>query len=165
MTSQFKPAYCVESALPEVTEGQFYVTTDTNRVFADLEGIRVSISEFITVPNEASLPLVPIRGKLYVALAERTLWIYSGGWLQLQAPATASSTSLGVVKVDGTSIKIAEDGTISTDIADIVTQEQLNAINSGITAQKVVTYDGYEAEISTLETQMLYFEELNKEGD
>lgn len=51
---------------------------------------------------------------------------------------------------------VVDLGTVITDVTDKqdkLTAEQLNAVNSGITADKVSTYDGYASKISTLESK------------
>ena len=78
--------------------------------------------------------------------------------------ADARIPTLEIAKINGLQDAL-DDKLESADIADLATKEevnakqdalsgaQLNAVNSGITAAKVATYDGYAANISALEAK------------
>ena len=78
--------------------------------------------------------------------------------------ADARIPTLAISKITGLQDAL-DDKLESADIADLATKEevnakqdalsgtQLNAVNSGITAAKVATYDGYAADISALEAK------------
>lgn len=78
--------------------------------------------------------------------------------------ASARIPTLEIAKINGLQAAL-DDKLESADIANLATKEevnakqdalsgaQLNAVNSGITAAKVATYDGYASNISTLEAK------------
>lgn len=132
---QFKPVRCAESSLPEqVSDGSLYVTTDTKKIYIDTETSRLLVQEVISVANEAALPLAPLSGKLYVALEEASLWIYSNGWIEIGSGSggsgyvlpTASTETLGGVKIDGVTIQIDDNGVISG--VDAYTKTETDAL-------------------------------------
>lgn len=123
--SKFKPIRCLESSIPEeISDGALYITTDTEQLFVDTDSKRLAIKDVITVEDEASLPLAPVKGKLYVALSEKSLWAFTTEWVQIGSGSggggyvlpVASKDTLGGVKIDDVTIKIDENGVIS--IAD-----------------------------------------------
>lgn len=120
--SKFNPIRCLESSIPvEISDGALYVTTDTEQLFVDIDSKRLSIRDVITVEDEASLPLAPVKGKLYVALSEKSLWTFTTEWVQIGSGSggggyvlpVASKDILGGVKIDDVTIKIDENGVIS----------------------------------------------------
>ena len=64
-----------------------------------------------------------------------------------------------VTTLEGTGVTKEKIDAIATNTANIakkqdtLTEAQLNAVNSGITAAKVTTYDGYAAKITSAQTQ------------
>ena len=120
--SKFKPIRCLESSIPEeISDGALYITTDTEQLFVDTDSKRLAIKDVITVEDEASLPLAPVKGKLYVALSEKSLWTFTTEWVQIGSGSggggyvlpVASKDTLGGVKIDDVTIKIDENGVIS----------------------------------------------------
>ena len=120
--SKFKPIRCLESSIPEeISDGALYITTDTEQLFVDTDSKRLAIKDVITVEDEASLPLAPVKGKLYVALSEKSLWTFTTEWVQIGSGSggggyvlpVASKDALGGVKIDDVTIKIDENGVIS----------------------------------------------------
>lgn len=120
--SKFKPIRCLESSIPEeISDGALYITTDTEQLFVDTDSKRLAIKDVITVEDEASLPLAPVKGKLYVALSEKSLWTFTSEWVQIGSGSggggyvlpVASKDTLGGVKIDDVTIKIDESGVIS----------------------------------------------------
>lgn len=120
--SKFKPIRCLESSIPEeISDGALYITTDTEQLFVDTDSKRLAIKDVITVEDEASLPLAPVKGKLYVALSEKSLWVFTTEWVQIGSGSggggyvlpVASKDTLGGVKIDDVTIKIDENGVIS----------------------------------------------------
>ena len=148
--SKFKPIRCLESSIPEeISDGALYITTDTEQLFVDTDSKRLAIKDVITVEDEASLPLAPVKGKLYVALSEKSLWTFTTEWVQIGSGSggggyvlpVASKDTLGGVKIDGTSIIISDDGTISS-----INKESESTKIAGIAP--VYTYDtGYAATV------------------
>ena len=77
----------------------------------------------------------------------------------------ASGEKANIVGSDGVSVSIGTDGKINvkgnqaaidTALAgkqDNLSTKQMNAVNSGITADNVTTYDGYDARITTAQNQ------------
>lgn len=148
--SKFKPIRCLESSIPEeISDGALYITTDTEQLFVDTDSKRLAIKDVITVEDEASLPLAPVKGKLYVALSEKSLWVFTTEWVQIGSGSggggyvlpVASKDTLGGVKIDGTSIIISDDGTISS-----INNESENTNIAGIAP--IYTYDtGYASTV------------------
>ena len=80
-------AYGNESNLPaEVSDGKLYITTDTNRLYADLNSKRFQVTDIVFIEKEANLPILGLTDKIYVARAEGSMWLYNGGWVQLSLP-------------------------------------------------------------------------------
>lgn len=122
---QFIPVRCAETSLPSlITDGALYVTTDTKKLYVDISNERLSIQDIISVTNEASLPQAPLSGKLYVALAEGSLWIYSDDWIELGGGSSgyvlpiASADTLGGIKI-GENLTIEPDGTLNASSASM----------------------------------------------
>lgn len=94
----------------------------------------------------------------FVPIAIAATQVTSGVFADARIPALAISKITGLQDA-------LDDKLESADIADLATKEevnakqdalsgaQLNAVNSGITAAKVATYDGYAANISSLEAK------------
>ena len=106
----FTPKYCTEDTLTktEISNGSLYLLTDKNRICIDMENTRHQVTDIIAVASEASKPSTGISNKLYVALAEQTLWIYTNEWKKLGGYdlATASANTLGGVKIDGSNVSL-----------------------------------------------------------
>ena len=73
--------------LSTYTDGCFYLTEDTHRLYVGQGTALVPVNEgVITVANIASLPATGITGSFYYATAENILCVYNGKtWVQVNA--------------------------------------------------------------------------------
>ena len=72
----------IEADLPaQINEGKLRFTTDTRRLFLDVDGQRVEYSDFIKGNTEDEIKgiLAPLP-KFYLASDTKTLWYYDSGW-------------------------------------------------------------------------------------
>ena len=96
MSSKFIPNYGNESDISaSIQNGNLYVSEDTKRLFFDLSGNRIKISDIVFLDER---PLIGISGKLYVIKSDNSLWIFEDVWKQL------NSGSSGSVNVDNKTI-------------------------------------------------------------
>lgn len=107
----------------------------------------------VTVTPDATSKTITVAGKSDAdikALAENQIQTHTG---------VDKVGTVTAIKMNGAARTVAADGsvdlgTVITDVSskqDKLTTDQLAAANSGITAAKVTTYDGYAAKITTLE--------------
>lgn len=91
MASNFIPNYGNESNIStNIQNGNLYVSEDTKRLFFDLNGNRIKISDIVFSDER---PLIGISGKLYVIKSDNSLWIFEDAWKQLNS---GSSTSVNI---------------------------------------------------------------------
>ena len=96
MGSNFIPNYGNESDFSSnVQNGNLYVSEDTKRLFFDLNGKRIKVSDVVFLSEK---PLIGISGKLYIIKSDNSLWIFEDTWKQL------NSSSSGSVNVDNKTI-------------------------------------------------------------
>ena len=96
MSSKFIPNYGNESDISaSIQNGNLYVSEDTKRLFFDLNGNRIKITDIVFLDER---PLIGISGKLYVIKSDNSLWIFEDTWKQL------NSSSSGSVNVDNKTI-------------------------------------------------------------
>lgn len=119
-------------------------------VITNAAGANMALNAFSQTDGVVTAEFVPIA----IAASQVT----SGTFADARIPALAISKITGLQDA-------LDDKLESADIADLATKEevnakqdalngtQLNAVNSGITAAKVATYDGYAANISALEAK------------
>ena len=79
--------HTVEAKLPQlpVTDGNLVFTTDTCRIYMDINGLRLCYDTIKTIEKESDreFQVAPIEGYYYV-MDTNVLWNYSGGsWKQL----------------------------------------------------------------------------------
>ena len=154
MSYPVKPKMAVASNLPPVENGSLLATTDTGEMYIDAGGNRVKLSDVITDTYSNIMNLVvPLTNKIYYATDTHQLFqaTYTGQgntltWYELTGYSlpTASTNTLGGVKVDGTTI-IINNGVIS--VASGVggggsygTQRASNAIIPAVEATDGVGY-------------------------
>ena len=69
----------------KVTNGNYYVTTDTKQVFYDQNNIRTIKSvRMIATERERLNNVSPINGSLYYVWETNTLWTYNSKWIVLE---------------------------------------------------------------------------------
>ena len=119
-------------------------------VVSNAAGANMALNAFSQTDGVVTAEFVPIA----IAAGQVT----SGTFADARIPALAISKITGLQDA-------LDDKLESADIANLATKEevnakqdalsgaQLNAVNSGITAAKVATYDGYAADISALEAK------------
>ena len=106
MSSKFIPNYGNESDISaSIQNGNLYVSEDTKRLFFDLNGNRIKISDIVFLDER---PLIGISGKLYVIKSDNSLWIFEDVWKQL------NSGSSGSVNVDNKTINKNSDDEIQS---------------------------------------------------
>ena len=111
MGSNFIPNYGNESDFSSnIQNGNLYVSEDTKRLFFDLNGKRIKVSDVVFLSEK---PLIGISGKLYIIKSDNSLWIFEDTWKQL------NSSSSGSVNVDNKTInKNSNDQIQSIGIID-----------------------------------------------
>lgn len=119
-------------------------------VISNAAGANMALNTFSQTDGVVTAEFVPIA----IAAGQVT----SGTFADARIP------TLEIAKINGLQDAL-DDKLESADIANLATKEevnakqdalsgaQLNAVNSGITAAKVATYDGYAANISALEAK------------
>ena len=119
--------------------------------------------------NNATTGLATKASKTYVdeELAKKQNTLKQGTNITIADDGTISATYTyddsglagRVTTLEGTGVTKEKIDAIATNTANIakkqdtLTEAQLNAVNSGITAAKVTTYDGYAAKITSAQTQ------------
>ena len=93
-----------------------------------------------------------------VAIAIAASQVTSGTFADARIPALAISKITGLQDALDDKLESADIANLATKAEvnakqDALSGAQLNAVNSGITAAKVATYDGYAADISALEAK------------
>lgn len=106
MNSKFIPNYGNESDISaSIQNGNLYVSEDTKRLFFDLNGKRIKVSDVVFSDEK---PLIGISGKLYIIKSDNSLWIFEDTWKQL------NSSSSGSVNVDNKTINKNSDDQIQS---------------------------------------------------
>ena len=96
--AEFKPRTLIESTLANqpVSDGTLYVTTDTKRLYIDVDQSRILVDGNIYLETEAqkNMILAPLSNKLYIVKASRTMYLYtSEGWVTLGGSSGEGGTS------------------------------------------------------------------------
>lgn len=119
--------------------------------------------------NNATTGLATKASKTYVddELAKKQNTLKQGANITISEDGTIAATyeyddtalAGRVTTLEGTGVTKEKIDAIATNTAniakkqDVLTEAQLNAVNSGITEAKVTTYDGYGAKITAAQTQ------------
>lgn len=96
--AEFKPRTLIESTLGNqpIADGTLYVTTDTKRLYIDVDQSRILVDGNIYLETEAqkNMILAPLSNKLYIVKASRTMYLYtSEGWVSLGGSSGEGGTS------------------------------------------------------------------------
>ena len=92
----------IEADLPtKLKEGKLRFTTDTKKIFLDVDGSRIEYSDFIKGKTEEQIKgiLAPLP-KLYLASDTHTLWYYDSGWKYVDTASTYVEESGHSVNAD-----------------------------------------------------------------
>ena len=96
--AEFKPRTLIESTLGNqpIADGTLYVTTDTKRLYIDVDQSRILVDGNIYLETEAqkNMILAPLSNKLYIVKASKTMYLYtSEGWVSLGGSSGEGGTS------------------------------------------------------------------------
>ena len=96
--AEFKPRTLIESTLGNqpIADGTLYVTTDTKRLYIDVDQSRILVDGNIYLETEAqkNMILAPLSNKLYIVKASKTMYLYtSEGWVTLGGSSGEGGTS------------------------------------------------------------------------
>ena len=151
------------------TEGAFYLTNDTHRLYIgtteDSKVIPVPVNEgVITVANAAALPNTAEAGQFYFATAENVLCVWSKGqWVQINPDTKLGSvvTSLTEKDTDG-KIEISTTVTDSGSNTDTGTYALKEGV--GITLTKAADSNTITISSSNVSTQEITTEQGADDG-
>lgn len=109
--SELIPKYGTETniLLQPINEGYIYVATDTKRLYTDLNGTRLCLTDiqFFQTDSERTATLAPLSNKLYIVIETGVCWTYKDGWVTLGNSVSVDNTTLkfnenNILQVEGT---------------------------------------------------------------
>ena len=124
-----------------IINGSFILCSDSGEAYYDnLEGERILIAqniEYLNSDSERTSMLTPETNKLYIIISTGMLWIYSSGWICLNAKTTTYFDIDNIEVPTGSSGIIIEDSRISADC--LATFSPINALYDLATAEGINT--------------------------
>ena len=92
----------------KITNGNYYVTTDTKQVFVDMNGARLPLSVvMISTERERVNNISPVNNNKYYVWETNTLWGYNNKWIVIEG--NYSSTPNGYYYIDNAITKTSDD--------------------------------------------------------
>ena len=161
------------SELP-IVSGQLIYLSDINATYYDMSGDRNPISSMRVV---ASLPLTGQEGVLYGVVnaaghVDASIWDESNSVYRQLSGYVATTTSVGLVKPDGTTITIDNDGTVHATVTTSLAATAVTYDNtvSGLAATNVQdafdeiasTVSGFQTTFTSYEARLQALEELSE---
>lgn len=131
-----------------ITNGAFYVSNDTFKIFADLNGKRLDLTDiiFLNTDTERIFYNNPAQ-KLYIVKENNSIWIYNEEWVQLNSNISEEVFQSALAKkqdklIAGSGINISGNVISSTGSSESVTVD-LNLRNNIISAPNgIATFSG-----------------------
>lgn len=143
--AQFRFLRGLEAQLPKTaTDGYFYLTTDTHRLYVGQGEALVPVNEgVLTVANIEALPESAHAGDFYYATAENVLCVYNGSQF-IQINPDTGMTSVEVAGEGNAVTAASYDPTTRkltlTNGETFATKAQLDAISTSVEAAKPEVY-------------------------
>lgn len=115
--TNFIPAYGKENNIKNsnIINGSFYLSNDSNKIYADIDYERVCFEDVIFLNNESErTSILKPQKKLYIVTSTNSLWIYTTEWVQLNVSGGGSTGgSADITEYLGNCITNAPNGVLS----------------------------------------------------